>query len=86
MEVPELCPDSWEAMLVDSGEGDRYLIWGDPAPEFLLESIPHRAIGVMFLPEQERQRNYVPTVLAERYDAFIFIPSSRALSPLHARE
>jgi erythromycin esterase len=38
----------------------------------------HRAIGVVFDPRQVL-RNYVPTVLPERYDAFIFIPETTAL-------
>ena len=46
--------------------------------------LPHRAIGVVFKPEDERWANYVPTRLAERYDAFVFLPYTRALEPLHA--
>jgi erythromycin esterase len=38
----------------------------------------HRAIGVTYDPRRERS-NYVPTLLTERYDAFIFVPISTSL-------
>lgn len=41
----------------------------------------HRAIGVVYYPPAERG-NYVPTVLADRYDAFIFCDETHALDPL----
>lgn len=40
-----------------------------------------RAIGVVYHPEYE-SGNYVPTKLAERYDAYIHIDQTRALRPL----
>lgn len=42
----------------------------------------HRAIGVVYHPAYERFGNYVPTSLAHRYDAFIFIDETTALEPL----
>lgn len=42
----------------------------------------HRAIGVVYDPEIEHRGNYVPTSLANRYDAFIFLDHTHALSPL----
>jgi erythromycin esterase-like protein len=39
-----------------------------------------RAIGVVYDPQSERG-NYVPTLLAERYDAYIHIDRTRALKP-----
>ena len=41
-----------------------------------------RAIGVVYNPIYERYSNYVPTVLSSRYDAFLFIDNTTALSPL----
>jgi erythromycin esterase-like protein len=41
-----------------------------------------RAIGVVYHPEYERG-NYVPTRLAERYDAYIHIDRTRAVKPLN---
>ena len=45
--------------------------------------IGHRAIGVVYRPQFERYGNYVPSVLPNRYDAFIFIHQTKALHPLH---
>jgi erythromycin esterase-like protein len=45
--------------------------------------IGHRAIGVVYNPEHERFGNYVPTILPERYDAFIFLDETTALHPIH---
>src|SRR5918999_3475795 len=42
-----------------------------------------RAIGVVYNPEYEAYGNYVDTILAKRYDAFLFIDETRALHPLH---
>lgn len=55
------------------------------APYHLLRSQPvlHRAIGVTYNPQQDRQHNYVPTALARRYEAFIYFPETRPLVPLH---
>ena len=41
----------------------------------------HRAIGVVYKPNQERG-NYVPTILLQRYDAFLYIDQTEALHPL----
>jgi erythromycin esterase len=45
-----------------------------------------RAIGVVYNPEYERYGNYVPTILAKRYDAFLYIDETHALHPLHMPE
>jgi len=42
----------------------------------------HRAIGVVYDPEIEHRGNYVPTSLANRYDAFIYIDHSNSLAPI----
>jgi erythromycin esterase len=44
----------------------------------------HRAIGVVYRPRYERVGNYVPTVLAQRYDAFCYLDRTQALTPLHS--
>jgi erythromycin esterase len=46
----------------------------------------HRAIGVVYNPDDERRGNYVPTVLGARYDAFLFCDQTTALRPLHPIE
>lgn len=56
---------------------------GDDRPDLLTTVLPHRAIGVVYRPERERLSNYVPTVLGDRYDAFLWFDEARALRPLH---
>ena len=45
--------------------------------------IPHRAIGVVYHPKYESIGNYVPSIMPERYDAFIHIENSKALHSMH---
>lgn len=52
-------------------------------PDVLVDEVPHRAIGVVYRPEQEQAANYVPSVLGDRYDAFLWFDETRALRPLH---
>jgi erythromycin esterase-like protein len=42
-----------------------------------------RAIGVVYNPEHERYGNYMPTILTDRYDSFVYIDKSEAIRPLH---
>lgn len=62
---------------------DKLLIFRDEdnEDEDLITVRGHRAIGVVYHPQDE-YHNYVSTVLPERYDAFIHIDSSSALHPL----
>jgi erythromycin esterase-like protein len=55
-------------------------------PDVLTEELDHRAIGVVYHPEREQWGNYVPTVLGDRYDAFLWFDASEAVHPLHARQ
>jgi erythromycin esterase-like protein len=50
--------------------------------EWFHEEHGHRAIGVVYQPHLERVADYVPTVLAQRYDAFCYLDRTRALTPL----
>jgi erythromycin esterase len=42
----------------------------------------HRAIGVVYQPEWDNRRNWVPTIMGRRYDAFIYLDETEALRPL----
>jgi erythromycin esterase len=86
MRVPAARPKSFEAEMEASGAGDSLLIFeggDDGGVPGLDEPIGHRAIGVVYDPDHERWGNYVPTIMAGRYDAFIYIEETRALDPLH---
>ncbi|WP_307411890.1 erythromycin esterase family protein [Paenibacillus sp. W2I17] len=52
----------------------------------LYKVIGHRAIGVVYNPDHERYGNYVPSNMADRYDAFIHIDRTSALQPLQVHQ
>lgn len=82
--VPEARPGSWEDVLHRARPEDKLLLLSDmPEDAALRERRGHRAIGVVYHPDHERRGNYVPTVLPERYDAFLFLDETHALHPLH---
>lgn len=87
MKVPEAREKTWEDILHKSGETDKLIILDTVKtdPDWLRER-GHRAIGVVYHPDRERFGNYVPTVLPERYDAFIYIDETKALHPLHMKD
>ncbi|TCP52120.1 erythromycin esterase-like protein [Tumebacillus sp. BK434] len=80
MRVPPAQRDSWEDLLHRAGSYDKILMLGADNALFQ-EVIGHRAIGVVYDPEDERG-NYVPSRMAQRYDAFLYIEESKALDPL----
>jgi erythromycin esterase-like protein len=83
MKIPEGRTGSWEDVLHQVGS-DQLLIF-DPGKlsDEMQQVRGHRAIGVVYHPEHESHGNYVPTVLAKRYDAFLYIDETQALHPLH---
>ncbi|WP_336773456.1 erythromycin esterase family protein [Paenibacillus sp. MMO-58] len=81
MAVPEARKDSWEDLMHRAGAFDKFLLF-NKQDFFISEPIGHRAIGVVYNPRRERG-NYVPSVLPHRYNAFIHIEESHALSPLN---
>lgn len=83
MPVPAAQPGSWEHVLHEANRGNR-LLFADQLRAHRTSLTPrgHRAIGVVYNPRQEAG-NYVPTVLPERYDAFLYLDETDALHPLH---
>jgi erythromycin esterase-like protein len=82
MSVPNGIEGSWEEALHNAGASNQYLMFTEENKEFFRNVIGHRAIGVVYHPEYERHGNYVPSRLSERYDAFIHVEKTTALSPL----
>ena len=80
MKIPDARAGSWEYFLHKSGEGNKILLSKDL--EALTKPVGHRAIGVVYDPDYEFG-NYVPSVIPERYEAFIFLDKTRALHSLH---
>lgn len=93
MEVPSAREGSIEAALHRQGTRaggirEGYFLFSeendpDQPRDLFHTDIYHRAIGVVYSPEGDRQGNYVPSLLSRRYDAFIYLDETRALHPLH---
>jgi erythromycin esterase-like protein len=86
MDVPEAREGSIEHQLHRESDQNRYLLFNTEDIRMQYdESIRHRAIGVVYDPLREKYRNYVPSVMANRYDAFVYLDQTTALHPLHLR-
>ncbi|AZH25631.1 erythromycin esterase family protein [Haloplanus aerogenes] len=82
MTVPPAQEGSYEHVFEQAGGGDCFLVTGElPDDSPLTRPRGHRAIGVVYHPAHEAG-NYVPTVLPERYDAFMYFDETSALHPL----
>ncbi|SER00079.1 Erythromycin esterase homolog [Lentzea xinjiangensis] len=87
MPVPAARPGSLEHVLhADAPERALMVFPRGERPDLLTATLPHRAIGVVYDPAHERVRNYLPTVLGDRYDAFLWVGGTHALHPLHSRQ
>ncbi|RIJ42800.1 erythromycin esterase family protein [Pontibacter oryzae] len=86
MDVPPAMSGSWEEMLHSISTDDKIILSKDikhlPG---LQERIGHRAIGVVYDPKFEMFGNYVPTVIPDRYDAFIYFDETEAVHPLRMK-
>lgn len=83
MEVPKGARGSWEEALHHAGGGNnQFLMFTEENKDVFDDVIGHRAIGVVYHPEYEQHGNYVPSQLSKRYDAFIHLDKTKALSPL----
>lgn len=82
MDVPEARNDSIEEKLHKKYGSNIYLLFDEEKDDIYIQKIAHRAIGVVYNPENERLSNYVPSLLAMRYDALIYLDETRALHPV----
>ncbi|MDQ4143726.1 MAG: erythromycin esterase family protein [Actinomycetota bacterium] len=84
MEVPEAPPSSHEDLLHRALGAPSLLVFPEErGSPWLSASRGHRAIGVVYDPDQERLGNWVPTVMGRRYDAFLSFDLTEALHPIH---
>jgi erythromycin esterase-like protein len=82
MNVPEAQPNSWEGILHREFSSNKIILMNVLRQEQkFMQRIGHRAIGVTYNPASE-SGNYVPSVLPERYDTFLYIDQTQALHPL----
>ncbi|MBF9235978.1 erythromycin esterase family protein [Hymenobacter sp. BT683] len=84
MVVPPALRNSWEDRLHQQLGGPNALLLSEELKEDdqLSTLLGHRAIGVVYHPEREQFGNYVPSLIPERYDAFLFLDRTQALHPL----
>jgi len=81
MDAPPAPPESWDGIMHTAFGGNRFLDL-TKATDVLAAYHGQRAIGVVYHPERE-SGNYVPTSLARRYDAFLYVDETTALKPFH---
>lgn len=84
MDVPEAMNHSLDDLMERTGKEIFYIPMHlhDQIADQLTQPRGHRAMGVVYNPDQETRQNYVNTVLPERYDAFIFVRETTNLQPL----
>jgi erythromycin esterase len=84
MDVPPARSGSWEHYLHEGGDDDKLLLTDELHNTVISENfLGHRAIGVVYNPVYEKYGNYVPSIIPERYDAFIYLDKTEALKPFH---
>jgi len=83
IDVPPARTDSWEDALHNAGAFDKLIIFNEENRPLFSNWIGHRAIGVVYHPNFEAYGNYVPSKIGSRYDAFIYLDQTKALSPLY---
>jgi erythromycin esterase-like protein len=60
-----------------------YFYFDDEVRKSALSSVlGHRAVGVVYQPKHENRSQYVPTIVTERYDAFVYIDRTQGLQSL----
>jgi erythromycin esterase-like protein len=75
-------PDSHERLSHETGIPRFLLDLRDRGPEPAREERLERFIGVIYRPETERWSHYSEAVLAEQYDAWVWLDETRAVTPL----
>jgi erythromycin esterase-like protein len=91
MEIKTVRParaDSYEYAFRKTGLARSLTQWrgagGGALIDALRESMLERAIGVIYRPESELTSHYFEAVLAEQFDAYVWLEETRAVTPLPA--
>ena len=78
-------PDGWEQLFLRAGVPASLTDWRDDRGK-LREALSHprleRAIGVIYRPLTERQSHYFRAILAEQFDALIWLEQTQAVTPI----
>jgi erythromycin esterase-like protein len=79
--------DSWEHRFLEAGIAASLTDWRDPQRETLRqalsETLLERAIGVIYRPESELRSHYFQAVLADQFDALVWIEQTQPVTALH---
>ncbi|AOI67516.1 erythromycin esterase family protein [Burkholderia territorii] len=75
-------PDSWEHLFHTTGYDRFFLPMQDDNSSVLDEALLERAIGVLYLPQTERQSHYFEAALASQFDALFHLDETAAVEPL----
>jgi len=75
---------SCEQLFHSTGLDRFFLRLNDPAAEPLRAPLLQRAIGVIYLPQTERESHYFEVMLADQFDAVFHLDETAALEPLDA--
>ncbi|MCG7335612.1 erythromycin esterase family protein [Sporosarcina sp. ACRSM] len=86
IDVPPARQHSWEDLLHKAGAYDKLYVFNDTNRDVFSGWVGHRAIGVVYNPEFEAFGNYVPSQIGKRYDAFIYLDQTKALTPIKLKE
>ncbi|TXC90462.1 erythromycin esterase family protein [Metabacillus litoralis] len=86
MITPPAQEGSWEDAMHKAGPSNKLLLFTQENRNLFSQPIGHRAIGVVYNPQYEQYGNYVPSVMSDRYDAFVYINNSKSLQPLDVKE
>ncbi len=80
--IPKAPKESLEHILSQKDLDSFYILLNDDnLPYYLTEKIDHRAKGVVYSPIHDNY-NYVETIVNERYNALMFIKSTKHLNPI----
>lgn len=89
MQVKQVRPsreDSWERLFLRAGHPASLTHWRDDNRHELREALARprleRAIGVIYRPQTERQSHYFQAILAEQFDALVWLEETRAVQPI----
>jgi erythromycin esterase-like protein len=82
-EVRPSMPGSYSHLFHQTGVGDFLLVLrGRPVAAALPGPLPERAIGVVYLPQREREQHYFQARLPQQFDAVIHLDETRAVEPI----
>lgn len=84
MIVPKAAKGSWEDIFHRISKDDKLVIWKEESLRQLDKPYGLRAIGVVYNPTHE-SGNYVPTILPQCFDAFLYLDQTDALHPLYMK-